>query len=57
MKFLAKPQNDTNEKCMNGPFFYEAYSPGMYEFAITHDLHPIFSSFSPIFHEKKTKWG
>jgi hypothetical protein len=52
MNFLAKTQNDTHEKCMNGPFFHEAYSPGMYEFATTDDFYPIFSSFSPIFHEK-----
>jgi hypothetical protein len=28
----------------------------MYEFAITHDFYPIFSSFSPIFREKTPKW-
>jgi hypothetical protein len=52
MDFLAKTQNDAHEKCMNGPFFHEAYSPGMYEFGITHDFAPIFSSFSPIFCKK-----
>jgi hypothetical protein len=57
MNFLAKTQNDTHEKCMNGPFFHEAYSPGMYEFAITHDFYPTFSSFSPIFREKNPQMG
>jgi hypothetical protein len=52
MNSLAKTQNDTHEKCMNGPFFHEAYSPGMYELAITHDFYPNLSSFSPIFREK-----
>jgi hypothetical protein len=33
-EFFGKTQNDTHEKCMNGPFFHEAYSPGMYELGI-----------------------
>jgi hypothetical protein len=55
MNFLAKTQNDTHGKCMNGPFFHEAYSPGMYEVSFTHDFYTICSSFSPIFCEKKKK--
>jgi hypothetical protein len=54
MDFLAKTQNNTHHICMNGPFFHEAYSPGMYEFMIKFDFYQTFSSFCPIFREKNT---
>jgi hypothetical protein len=52
MNFLAKTQNDTHQICMNGPFFHEGYSPGMYEFMIKFDFYQFFLSFCPIFREK-----
>jgi hypothetical protein len=53
MNFLAKTQNDTHQICMNGPFFHEAYSPGMYEFMIEFDFYQIFHLFA-LFSMKKT---
>jgi hypothetical protein len=31
MNNLAKIQNDTPQKCINGQFFQKGYSPEMYE--------------------------
>jgi hypothetical protein len=53
MNFLAKTQNDTHENCMNGPFFHEGYSPGMYEFTIKHDFYHFFCHLSALFFVKK----